>query len=285
MLELQLLVQRRNDFALRRWIKNIIWYPSMQNSWFDKCILVCIIVSSLSMAAAMPLSDPGSDLNVGLALADKIFTVIFVVECVMKIIALGFVFGPKSYLRNWWNILDFFIVLVSVFDLTLTYAVQFLGEAAADTDLSILKIARILRALRPLRLIGRNPNLKLVVSTLLKAIPELANLIVVGLLFFLIFGLMAVSSFKGTFHGCLVAEGNPFAPMVTPELADFEVNMSAADPLADCEKAEDLLSSSFCRRQNGTQTERRVFGLHVTSCSTCARELCNADADKVARCE
>ena len=43
--------------------------------------------------------------------------------------------------------------------------------ACGDTDLSILKIARILRALRPLRLIGRNPNLKLVVSTLLKARP------------------------------------------------------------------------------------------------------------------
>merc|ERR1719379_2874309 len=98
-----------------------------------------------------------------------------------------------------------------------------LGGSVNSADLSILKIARILRALRPLPLIGRNPNLKLVVSTLLKAIPELANLIVVGLLFFLIFGLMAVSSFKGTFHGCLVPEHNEFAPMVTPELADFEV--------------------------------------------------------------
>ena len=37
-----------------------------------------------------------------------------------------------------------------------------------------------------------------------EAIPELANLIIVGLLFFLIFGLMAVSFFKGTFNGCLV---------------------------------------------------------------------------------
>lgn len=40
--------------------------------------------------------------------------VIFTSECVMKIIAFGFVMHPGSYLRNGWNLLDFFIVVIGL---------------------------------------------------------------------------------------------------------------------------------------------------------------------------
>lgn len=43
---------------------------------------------------------------------EYIFLVIFTVECVMKIIAYGFVAHPGAYLRNGWNILDFSIVVI-----------------------------------------------------------------------------------------------------------------------------------------------------------------------------
>jgi hypothetical protein len=39
------------------------------------------------------------------------FTVIFLVECWLKIIAMGFVINKYSYLRNTWNLIDFLIVL------------------------------------------------------------------------------------------------------------------------------------------------------------------------------
>jgi hypothetical protein len=38
--------------------------------------------------------------------------VIFTTECIMRIIALGFIMHPSSYLRNSWNILDFTIVMI-----------------------------------------------------------------------------------------------------------------------------------------------------------------------------
>ena len=41
-----------------------------------------------------------------------IFTVIFTGECLMRIVALGFVAHPNAYLRNTWNILDFTIVMI-----------------------------------------------------------------------------------------------------------------------------------------------------------------------------
>lgn len=43
---------------------------------------------------------------------EYIFLVIFTVECVMKIIAYGFVAHAGAYLRNGWNLLDFTIVVI-----------------------------------------------------------------------------------------------------------------------------------------------------------------------------
>ena len=40
------------------------------------------------------------------------FLVIFTLEAIMKVVAYGFVLHPGAYLRNGWNILDFFIVTV-----------------------------------------------------------------------------------------------------------------------------------------------------------------------------
>ena len=39
---------------------------------FSQVILVCIIVSSLSMAASRPLSNPASDINLALEAMDKV---------------------------------------------------------------------------------------------------------------------------------------------------------------------------------------------------------------------
>jgi len=43
---------------------------------------------------------------------ELLFTVIFTAECVMKIIAYGFVMHDGAYLRNTWNFLDFSIVVI-----------------------------------------------------------------------------------------------------------------------------------------------------------------------------
>jgi hypothetical protein len=43
-------------------------------------------------------------------------TGVFVAEFLIKVLVLGFACnGPESYLRSAWNIMDFLIVLVSIF--------------------------------------------------------------------------------------------------------------------------------------------------------------------------
>ena len=138
---------------------------------------------------------------------DFFFTFVFLVEAIIKIIALGFLFNnlrnkeAKPYIRVPWNILDFIVVTASVIDLMVE-----LNNSEKKTltlrALKVLRALRILRALRPLRMISRNEGLRLVVNSLLSSIPSMTNVMMVCLLFILIFAITGIDFFKGKFYSC-----------------------------------------------------------------------------------
>lgn len=120
---------------------------------------------------------------------DIITTAVFSIEAIMKIVTFGLIMnGRPSYLRNPWNMLDFFIIVFSVLSLT-----PLIGS---------IKVIKILRVARPLRLISRNKGLKVAIKALAQAIPSIANVTIITLLFFLIFGIISISYFKGKFYFC-----------------------------------------------------------------------------------
>eukprot|EP00913_Durusdinium_trenchii_P023006 g21601.t1 len=168
--------------------------------------MVFIGFSSVVMAFENPLHDPNSTQVKVLEVLSTVFTVIFLLEVVVKMIALGafcnYGDGRKAYLRSFENVLDFVIVIVSVLDSIQTW----LLVGSSGGVIAVMKIFRVVRMLRPLRLISRSKNLKVVVKTILAAIPELRNLLVrlavFSSLFFLIFGLLAVGNLKGSYHSC-----------------------------------------------------------------------------------
>ena len=67
--------------------------------------------------------------------------------------------GVLAYARSPWNLLDLFVVVVSVVDLAL-----------ASTSLGMLRALRCARALRPLRLVSRNEGMRLTVLCILKSL-------------------------------------------------------------------------------------------------------------------
>ena len=74
----------------------------------------------------------------------------------LEIIAKGFIFDKGAYLRDNWNILDFFIVLASILDIFVI-----------SENIAALKIFTLLHTLRPLRFISHSDTMKLVVIALL----------------------------------------------------------------------------------------------------------------------
>ena len=86
----------------------------MSTDAFDYCVLLVILLSTLILIDANPLSDPETSWSKTKEILDTVMTVFFLVECVLKVIVEGFACnGPESYLRSGWNLIDFFIVLVA----------------------------------------------------------------------------------------------------------------------------------------------------------------------------
>jgi hypothetical protein len=52
--------------------------------------------------------------NQAINVAGVIFTILFTVECVLKILAYGFIVHYKAYLRDGWNWIDFIVVIVGL---------------------------------------------------------------------------------------------------------------------------------------------------------------------------
>ena len=82
----------------------MVTYP-----FFDTLIMIIIILSSIALAAEDPVEEK-SPRNKILTYFDYIFTTIFAVEMILKIIDLGVVLHPGSYCRDFWNILDAIVV-------------------------------------------------------------------------------------------------------------------------------------------------------------------------------
>jgi hypothetical protein len=161
---------------------------------FDNIILLLIVYGSVLLAMDEPAvaEAPDSFLYKFLFVNDYTLTVLFVGEMMLKIIAMGFFMGPTAYLKNSWNVLDFIIVMVSVAGIVLV----------GKVDLTFLKSLRAMRGLRPLRMISRAPNLKVVVNAIFIALPACINVILVVLMCFLIFSICGSTFFSGLLYYC-----------------------------------------------------------------------------------
>jgi hypothetical protein len=78
------------------------------NPWFDRIILVVIIVNCFFLAIDKE-SSISEDISTKI---DMVFLIIYTTEMILKIIAMGFFMRAHSYLRDAWNILDFIVVIL-----------------------------------------------------------------------------------------------------------------------------------------------------------------------------
>ncbi|XP_030387841.1 sodium channel protein 60E [Scaptodrosophila lebanonensis] len=156
---------------------------------FEWFVLVLIFASSITLCFEDIYLDSNKTLKRILYWTNLTFCLIFVVEMVLKWLALGF----SKYFTSFWTILDFIIVFVSVFSLLIE----------ENENLKVLRSLRTLRALRPLRAISRWQGMRIVVNALMYAIPSIFNVLLVCLVFWLIFSIMGVQFFGGKFFKCV----------------------------------------------------------------------------------
>lgn len=80
--------------------------------WFDRFILMIIALNAVSLALFdYTDKDMNGPLNKKLDLCNRIFTLIFIIEAALKILAMGFIFHAGAYMRDYWNVMDILIVI------------------------------------------------------------------------------------------------------------------------------------------------------------------------------
>ncbi|XP_076674531.1 calcium voltage-gated channel subunit cacophony isoform X4 [Andrena cerasifolii] len=164
--------------------------------YFDFFIMVVISLSSIALAAEDPVWED-SPRNHILNYFDYAFTGVFTVEMILKIIDLGIILHPGSYLREFWNIMDAVVVICAA----VSFAFDMTGSSAGQ-NLSTIKSLRVLRVLRPLKTIKRVPKLKAVFDCVVNSLKNVINILIVYILFQFIFAVIAVQLFNGKFFYC-----------------------------------------------------------------------------------
>ena len=142
---------------------------------FDNICLLIIIANSVTMI--FDDSATSDNPNPLFAILENIFLILYSIEMAFKIIGLGFIMGEDAYIRDSWNVLDFFIVMSSyVTLLSASKEIETNSYAPSiESDEKSVSIAglRVFRVMRPLKTISSIKGLKVLIVAVLSALPML----------------------------------------------------------------------------------------------------------------
>lgn len=149
--------------------------PLVRNPIFERVVTGLILVNAITLGME---TSPTITARVGglLTVLDHLILAVFVFELAARMI----VFGTRFW-RDPWSIFDFLVVAVTLLP--------------ATDNLSVLRALRIVRALR---LVSAIPSMRRVVNGLLIAIPGMSSIVVLLLLIFYVFAVMATNMFSAT---------------------------------------------------------------------------------------
>ncbi|XP_072931859.1 voltage-dependent T-type calcium channel subunit alpha-1G-like [Epargyreus clarus] len=148
------------------------------SKYFDLAIAGVIGLNVVTMAIEYYRMPPA--LQYALKIFNYFFTAVFILEAVMKLVALGF----KIYLKDKWNQLDVIIVILSIVGIVL----EELETNIIPINPTIMRVMRVLRIARVLKLLKMAKGIRALLDTVMQALPQVGNL---GLLFFLLFFIFA----------------------------------------------------------------------------------------------
>jgi len=170
-------------------------YKLIKHPLWETVVIILITLSSLKLAFdTFFINETEEDLRFWISYyTDLVFNYLFIFEMTCKLVAMGMLMDENSYLRDNWNQMDFFIVTASIFDMAL-----------AGLDVGALKILRMLRTLRPLRFLTHNIGMKLIVNALIGSVGGISNVFLVLAMVYLIFAILFVNLYKGTFFYCSI---------------------------------------------------------------------------------
>eukprot|EP00127_Corallochytrium_limacisporum_P001923 Clim_evm78s88 gene=Clim_evmTU78s88 len=167
-------------------------YAIICNVWFERLILLTILVNCVFLAMLNPPAE-----------AEYVFTAIFSLELVLKVIALSF----PIYIRDHWNKLDFAVVLLA-----------YVSFIPGVSNYSAVRALRVLRALRAITVL---PGLKIIVNSVLASLRPLLDVLILVTFFLVWTAIVGVQLFQGSLRQKCVVQGT--VPDGTTSLGGYGV--------------------------------------------------------------
>ena len=160
----------------------------MTSQWVSNTSIGLVLVNLVLMC--MPYYGMPQEYEDRLEAYATAISWVFIVEMALKITG----FGCVGYWQDGWNTLDGIIVSLSIVEMVLT--ALFSGSGV---KLSFLRILRMLRVARVLRLMRAWKGLYKIVSTIVQALPQLSNVLILLILVSTIFALLGMQLLGGKF--------------------------------------------------------------------------------------
>ncbi len=146
------------------------------NKAFELFVVAVIIASALLVGVkTYELAPSSRSLIIWL---DMLITVIFVAEITIRFVAEP---NKRAFFRNGWNVFDTLVVSISLVPID-------------NSDLVL--VARLVRVFRVLRMISIIPELRMLLASLLKALPQLGYVILLMFIIFYIYAAIGATLFE-----------------------------------------------------------------------------------------
>ena len=202
----------------------------VQHRYFEILITIVIVINTLAMAIVH--HDMPRWLAKATDIVNEVCALIFAIEAAMKITALG-----RDYFKNRWNLLDFVVVIGSIFDFCSSYIFN------SNTSLNATAI-RLLRLLRILKLAQSWRTMRILLEIIFQTVTSLANLTLVLACVSFIFALIGMQLLSGTYTTAIFSEKLPrwnFDDLMRSLLTIFRILCrDSVDPMFQCFRANGL---------------------------------------------
>ncbi|XP_060109232.1 voltage-dependent L-type calcium channel subunit alpha-1F [Heteronotia binoei] len=160
-----------------------VWYM-VNSTGFEYIMFVLILLNTIALAVQH--HEQSMPFNYVMDLLNMVFTGLFTVEMVLKIIA----FKPKHYFADAWNTFDALIVVGSVVDIAVT-------EVNSSEDSSRISITffRLFRVMRLVKLLSKGEGIRTLLWTFIKSFQALPYVALLIAMIFFIYAVIGMQTF------------------------------------------------------------------------------------------
>lgn len=160
-------------------------------------VMVCIVINMLVLS--IDYYTASADYKQSLVIINLIFTGVFLLEAVLKLIGLG----PKAYFNQKWNCFDFFVVVISLLDIFLT----FLGSGSMSiirVGPQLIRVLRIFRVSKLIRIMKSLETIRNLIQILALSLPAVMSVLSLLALVYFVYAILGVFLFHEINSGKII---------------------------------------------------------------------------------